>query len=113
MCEVKKHNVPSAPVFEASQAGRQVKYPAVAISINIHWSYLFYSHGEKGSLFRADFADSWYSVARDLPWCWWWEWVSVTSASNLMSIHILSYATSTTTNDGAQLILQRIDRGEC
>ena len=80
---------------------------------NIHWSYLFYSHGEKGSLFRADFADSWYSVARDLPWCWWWEWVSVTSASNLMSIHILSYATSTTTNDGAQLILQRIDRGEC
>ena len=26
-------------------------------------------------------ADSWYSVAHDLPWSWCWEWVSVTRAS--------------------------------
>ena len=47
-------------------------------------------------------ADSWYSVAHDLPWSWWWEWVLVNRACNKVSVHILSYVTSTTTNDGAQ-----------
>ena len=109
--------LPSCPVvcsrFSAARSicppGRQVKYPSVSISMGRTCSTPMVRRVASLGLI----ADSWYSVAHDLPWSWWWEWVLVTRACNKVSVHILSYATSTTTNDGAQWILQHIDWGQC